>query len=117
MYTDPLAWKLRKQGRWARSAWRDHWRSIQHTDKRHPDNSEYRTLSLGNVKVLRNVTHKLLSGRGGGDGGGGGGAGVGAAGSASAYLPARDWAVRLATGIVTLLMHSVFVLCICYMCI
>ena len=36
-----------------------------------------------------------------------GGAGVwGAAGSSSAYPPAHDWSVRLATGIVTLLLRS-----------
>jgi hypothetical protein len=75
VYTDPLAWKLGKQGRWARSKriFQDHWRSIQHTDMRHPDDSEYRTLSLGIVKELRNATANLLSGRGAGGGGGGGG--------------------------------------------
>ena len=80
VYTDPLAWKLGKQGRWARSDWKDHWRTIQHTDTRHPDNSKYRTLRLGNVKVLRNATDNLLTGRCSGSGGGGG---VGSTGSSS----------------------------------
>ena len=69
VYTDPLAWKLGKQGQWDRSEriLQDHWRSIQHTDTRHPDDSKYRTLSLGTVKELRNATAHLLSERGGGD--------------------------------------------------
>jgi len=75
VYTDPLAWKLGKQGRWERSAWKDHWRSIQHTDTRHPDDSKYRTLSLGTVKELRNATANLLSERGGGGGSGDSGGG------------------------------------------
>ncbi len=78
VYTDPLAWKLCKQGlegRWERSACKDHWRSIEHTDTRHPDDSEYRTLSLGTVKELRNATANLLSERGGGGGSGDSGGG------------------------------------------
>jgi hypothetical protein len=66
VYTDPLAWKLRNPGQWERSAYKDCWRSIQHTDTRHPDDSEYRTLSLGTVQKLRDATDNLLPERGGG---------------------------------------------------